>query len=176
MEKENLSTDRSKYGHPNTKRKEESAQRKKVFLAAFVEWGTVKKSCELAGVTTNAYKAWYTNDWEFAQAVAEARYSFAESLEDLALERVKNPDKNRGSDVLLLGLLNANMPKKYRPQVNVTSEDSNWMISEWRKVAQEQKAQSPVEGPELSVPVEQSLSEILSRRGNAANKQQEKEG
>jgi hypothetical protein len=157
------------------KRMELSAERKSIFLAAYEEWGTVRKSCEIADIKKATYKAWHVKDWEFAQAMAEARYSFAESLEDLALERVRNPDKNRGSDVLLIGLLNANMPQKYRPQISMNEDSARELITEWRKASQAVKKDVPTEEGELSDPVEQTLTEILARRGSASKKQQEPE-
>jgi len=144
----------------------ERGKKQEVFLAALSEWGTVKKSCQLSGVAHDTYKRWHADDWRFAQGCTEARYAFAESLEDIALERVTNPDKNRGSDVLLLGLLNANMPKKYRPQLQMSDESSKELIKEWREAAHEvakSRSAAPT-GVDLPEPVEQTLEEILSKR------------
>jgi|TARA_R110000751_G_scaffold293800_1_gene401519 hypothetical protein len=154
----------------NASRKVAAAARKRTFVRAIEEWGTVKKACEITKVTRGTYKEWHARDWEFAGAVSEARFSFAESLEGLALERVTNPDKNRGSDVLLLGLLNANMPQKYRPQISMNEDSARELIIEWRKASQVVKKDVPVEEKELSAPVEQTLAEILTRRGNVPEK------
>ena len=143
----------------------ERVKKQEVFLAALSEWGTIKKSCALASLTYDTYKDWHAADYKFAERCTEARYTFAESLEELALERVTNPDKNRGSDVLLLGLLNANMPKKYRPQVQMSDDASKELMHEWRRAAQEVAKRSEVsDGVELPEPVEQTLAEILSAR------------
>ena len=157
----------------NESRKVAAAARKRAFLQAMEEWGTVKKACEITKIARRTYKEWHAQDWAFASAVSEARFSFAESLEGLALERVKNPDKGRGCDVLLLGLLNANMPQKYRPQVSMNEDSARELITEWRKASQVIKKEGPAEGEELSAPVEQTLTEILARRGNAPEKREE---
>ena len=144
----------------------ERVKKQEVFLAALSEWGTIKKSCALASLTYDTYKDWHAADYKFAERCTEARYTFAESLEELALERVTNPDKNRGSDVLLLGLLNANMPKKYRPQVQMSDESSKEIIKEWREAshtALKNQSAAP-DGVDLPAPVEQTLAEILNNR------------
>tara|TARA_Y100000296_G_C5016042_1_gene177470 strand:+ start:18 stop:527 length:510 start_codon:yes stop_codon:yes gene_type:complete len=143
----------------------ERIDKRDAFLRVLAEWGTVKKACELSGVGLRTYTRWVADDYEFSSKCEEARHTFAESLEEIALERVTNPDKNRGSDVLLLGLLNANMPKKYRPQVQMSDESSKELIHEWRKAAQEvSKTRSEVtEDVDLPLPVEQTLVEILNK-------------
>mgnify|MGYP003140936028 CR=1 FL=1 len=156
-----------------------SQSRKIIFLAAYEEWGTVKKGCEAAGVTRKAYEKWNERDPDFTRSVDLVRQSFAESLEAIALERVKNPDKSRGSDVLLLGLLNANMPAKYRPSVAVDQDSAKDLIREWRKASQAVLKNTPVvEGSpdaDLPVSVEKTLAEILEKRGNAPKKEEDPE-
>jgi len=62
----------------------------------------------------------------FKARLHDARERFADSLEELALDRVRNPEGKVGTDILLLGLLNANRPTKYRPQqsINISVEES----------------------------------------------------
>ena len=155
-----------------------SAQsRKAIFLAAYEEWGTVKKGCEAAGVTRHAYGRWTQRDPDFMRSVDLMKQSFAESLEAIALDRVKNPDKNRGSDVLLLGLLNANKPAKFRPSVAMDQDSAKELITEWRKASQAVLKNTPVvEGSpdaDLPVSVEKTLAEILEKRGNAPKEKDE---
>ena len=148
--------------------------RKVIFLAAYEEWGTVKKGCEAAGVTRHAYGRWTQRDPDFSKSVDLMKQSFAESLESIALDRVKNPDKNRGSDVLLLGLLNANLPAKFRPSIAVDQDSAKELITEWRKASQAVLASSPKkENQDLPVSVEKTLAEILEKRGNAPKEKDE---
>ena len=161
-------------GRNNAQRKEDGAKRKLDFLEAFEEWGTVRRGCEMAGVSRDSYTWWQRTDPEFSRSVDLARQSFAESLESIALDRVKNPDKNRGSDVLLLVLLNANMPAKFRPSIAVDQDSAKELITEWRKASQAVIANSPKkENQDLPVSVEKTLSEILEKRGNASKKTEE---
>jgi hypothetical protein len=151
-------------GKSNAQRKEDGDKRKAIFLEAFEEWGTIKKGCEAAGVTRMAYGWWLKTDPDFAKSVDLTRQSFSESLEMLALDRVKNPDKNRGSDLLLLGLLNANMPAKYRPSVALDQDSAKELITEWRKASQSAKKDGVKEGEPLPASVEDTLAEILGRK------------
>ena len=151
-------------GRSNKERKQDAVKRKALFLAAYEEWGTIKKSCELSGITRKTFKNWNYTDTEFSNDMAEAKRTFGETLEAIALDRVKNPDKNRGSDVLLLGLLNANMPAKYRPSIAMDQDSAKELITEWRKASQSvNKDKSPEEEP-LPASVEDTLTEILTRK------------
>ena len=151
-------------GRNNAQRKEDGEKRKATFLAAFEEWGTVRRGCEIAGVSREAYGRWHKTDPDFAKSVDLMKQSFAESLEVIALDRVKNPDKNRGSDVLLLGLLNANMPAKYRPSVAMDQDSAKELITEWRKASQSVKKEGGSVDEPLPVSVEDTLAEILARK------------
>ena len=148
---------------------------KRVVLAALEEWGTVRKACQEAGVGRRTFHYWETDDPEFSAGVDLARRAFAESLEDLALARVQNPDKGKGSDILLIGLLNANMPHKYRPQLALNEDSAKELIVEWRKAAKEvKKEKSDQEGAAvLNEDVEKTLAEILEKRGSASKKTEE---
>ena len=167
-------------GRSNSQRKEDALKRKQLWLAAYEEHGTIKKACEIAGIARKTYKNWSSSDLDFAKEVDERRQSFAESLEEIALERVRNPDRNRGSDVLLIGLLNANMPHKYRPQTVDSDRDAaKDLILEWRKAASIMKAQMPQQDTddesELSPPVERVLHEVLEKRAKVVQTEKDEE-
>ena len=172
---------RMSQGRNNKQRREDGEKRKGLFLAALEEHGTIKAGCEAAGVTRGSYVYWHKDDIEFLRLVEAARQSFGESLEGIALDRIKNPDKNRGSDVLLLGLLNANLPSKFRPHVAMEQDLAKELIVEWRKASRQVRGKKRTEegGQDgdlaLPVSVEQTLVDILERRGDAAKDGEEKE-
>ena len=149
----------------NKKRKEDSVRRKRVFLLAMHDGGTVRQACKSAGVKRESVRTWIKTDDEFSKEYDVARLSFAELLEDMAYERVKNPDKGKGSDVLLMFLLNGNMPEKYKPQVAAGGESAKELISMFRKAA---NGTQPTEGgegqSELSPKVKKNLLEILDKK------------
>ena len=149
--------------------------RKRVLIATLEEYGTIRKACEVSGVPRKTYDVWNRDDPEFSVSADLARRSFAESLEELALERVKNPEKGKGSDVLLLGLLNANMPHKFRPQLALNEDSAKELITEWRKAAKEVKKDKPAqdEATVLNEDVEKTLAEILQKKGSASKEGKE---
>jgi len=151
-------------GKSNAQRRVDGEKRKAIFLKAFEEWGTIRRGCEAAGVGRDGYAWWIRVDPDFAKRVDFMRHSFAESLEAIALDRVRNPDKNRGSDLLLLGLLNANMPAKYRPSVAVDQDSAKELITEWRKASQAVKKEGVSADEVLPASVEDTLTEILERK------------
>ena len=161
----NVPKGKSSTGH------ESMLARRRRFLRVFEECGTVSAACRATGIARSSVKAWAADDPEFAEELHTARVAFAEMLEGIALERVRNPDKNRGSDVLLLGLLNANLPSKYRPQFAMSEDSAKDLIVEWRKAARDRVREEKVKEPEeLPVSVERTLTELLEKRTAAPEK------
>lgn len=110
--------------------------RKPTFLAAFADAGTVTTACQIAGVSRQTHYNWLAEDPDYAEAFAEAREQLVESLESEAVRRaregVAEPVFQGGqqvgtvrkySDTLLIFLLKANRPDKYRDEVRVVTED-----------------------------------------------------
>ena len=146
---------------------------RKRFLLAFGDCGTISQAAKVIGVHRKTVEMWQ-KDPEFAEDLHAARLAFAEMLEGIALDRVRNPDKNRGSDVLLLGLLNANLPAKYRPQFAMSEDSAKDLIIEWRKAAQEvKKEEPPKDGGSLPEPLQSEVFEILMKKKEEAPKERE---
>jgi hypothetical protein len=140
------------------------ASRRK-FLRVFEECGTMSGACRATGIATSNVKFWIAGDPEFAEELHSARVAFAEMLEGIALDRVRNPDKNRGSDILLLGLLNANLPSKYRPQFAMHEDSAKDLIIEWRKAVKEVRKEEPKEEvASLPEPLQAEVFEILMKK------------
>ncbi len=79
-----------------------------MFLGAYAECGTIRKACRVVGVDRKTVYNWMRGDVEGSKELFElANHSYRESLEDMARERLENPQGNRGSDVLLISQLNA---------------------------------------------------------------------
>ena len=169
---------RGNAGQSNAERIKARERRQKIFLLAYSEHGTVRAACRAAEVGRAAYDRW-VRDPDCQRKVEKVKYDFAELLEEIALDRVKNPDKNRGSDLLLIGLLNANMPQKYRPQVHMSEDSAKDLIIEWRKAAKEVSSKGvekeKEDSSELSAGVEDTLNEILTRRGKGASEKREEQ-
>ena len=154
-------------GRSNAERAEDSRKRKAAVMAAYEEFGTIRKACEVVGIVRGTYTNWHVADHEFAREMDLRKQSFSEGLEEIAFDRVKNPDKGKGSDLLLTVLLHAHNPQKYRPQVAMNEESAKELIIEWRKAAKEVRKEVPDKHEPLPNRVEDTLAEILERRGNA---------
>ena len=153
---------------------ESMVARRRRFLRVFEECGTVSAACRATGIARSSVKLWVIDDPEFAEELHSARVAFAEMLEGIALDRVRNPDKNRGSDVLLLGLLNANLPSKYRPQFAMSEDSAKDLILEWRKAVKEVKQDESKNAPaSLPEPLQAEVFEILMKKKEDAPQEME---
>ena len=135
---------------------------KKRFLEGLLESGTIRNGCKHAKVSRPTYYSWMESDSEFAEKVADVRQEFGERLEEVVVGIVLDPEAVKRSPVLAITLLNANLPNKYRPTAIVQEETARDLLKEWRKAAT--NAPKAVSPEELSVPVEQQIEEILSKR------------
>jgi len=94
----------------------------RAFLEAYKVAGTVTAACAAVGrgCSLQAVRNWdRDNVLGFSVAYSDARAAWADFLEELAYKRVIQPDGTKGSDLLLITLLNAHLPAKYRQSVQV---------------------------------------------------------
>ena len=81
----------------------EIEDRRELFLKAWGEWGTIHKACRVVDVTRGMYRRWVSEDPEFSGRVDSAKVDFGESLEDIAVARLKTPGKGTGTARLWSG-------------------------------------------------------------------------
>ena len=82
------------------------------FLQAYSAAGTVTVAASAAGIHRDTVYRWASSDTGgFRGRFGAAKAEFADHIEAIALERVKS---EQGSDLLLIALLNAHKPEKYR--------------------------------------------------------------
>lgn len=106
---------------------DKTLQRKRAFLLAFAEVGTISHACEVAKMSRECYYRWTREDSEFVEGYKLARESFIDRLEKEAYRRahegVDEPVFYKGelvttvrkySDILLMFLLKGAAPDKYR--------------------------------------------------------------
>ncbi|MCH8129245.1 MAG: hypothetical protein IIC70_05010, partial [Acidobacteria bacterium] len=67
--------------------------------------------------------------------------AFADELENIAMDRIRNPEGRLGSDILLITMLNAHKPEKYRTGIVVVDEVPKAVAAKLAKMAQEDKDQ-----------------------------------
>lgn len=93
------------------------AENQERFLQAYAVTGTDRAACQLVSIARRTVNDWKHDDkLGFLARYELAKASFGAFLEGIALDRVMNPQERGrlGSDVLLIALLNANLPDKYR--------------------------------------------------------------
>jgi len=78
-------------------------------LAAIAEGLSIRGACHVARIGKTAFYEWVKDDPEMAQAVADATDDGTDFLEDVARMRAID-----SSDTLLIFLLKARRPEKYR--------------------------------------------------------------
>lgn len=100
-----------------------TAKKRARFLDALREHGTVYAACQASGVPRTTVYRWREDDADFAAAWDAAIEDVTDMLEREAIRRA-----TEGSDTLMIFLLKANRPEKYREtnnlQVKATHEHS----------------------------------------------------
>ena len=141
-------------------------RRQDKFLKCYTETRSRSVSATVAGVSSPTITMWIKKDYlEFAERYDEADIAFCENLEQLALERVKMQDA-KSNPVLLITLLNANLPNKYRPTVVMADDTAKSVLTELRQLAKESK-QEPVQEEEELTAIDQ-VNNILKEKGGMA--------
>jgi len=136
------------------------AQNKRVLLEAVEEWGGNSQAIKAAGISRTTYFRWMRDDPSFADDIEQAKIAFGEKMLAVAIDRIRNPDKNRGSDVLLISLLNAYLPKTFKPQTIVGEDSARELITEWRQAARREAGSQG----DLSENIEETLESILDKK------------
>lgn len=116
---------------PPTKQHDEQAQKER-YLRAIGQVGTLTAGCKAAKASPHTVYKWREHDETFALQEQQARNAFADLLEEEAVRRahkgVKKPVYQGGelvghideySDTLLIFLLKAVRPDKYRERVDM---------------------------------------------------------
>jgi len=106
--------------------------KKQAFLTAYTKCGTVTSAAKSIGINPATPYDWLKHNTDgFKVSFEQAKQSFADSLESIAFERVQTRDTN---DVLLITLLNAHKPDKYRPNTQATNEQATEVIAKLTKL------------------------------------------
>ena len=89
----------------------------------------------------------------FKELFELANHSYRESLEDMARERLENPQGNRGSDVLLISQLNARWPERYRANTEGKDQSAKEALEEihqmhkaWKKKLEAETVEGELTG------------------------------
>lgn len=109
------------------------------FLSAYGEHGTMNKASEQIGVNIATPHRWRKNNhFAFRDRLAMAHAKFCDSLEDKALELARGLKPGQNS-LILVTLLNANLPDKYRPNAVAPSETMTETLKAMKQATREFK-------------------------------------
>ena len=104
------------------KTSEAKIKRQELFLKCVRDVGTIRGACESMGLDESTVYKWrHDDDGNFSDRFAVAKNSFADKLENMAVNRVEQ-QKPSDNPTLLIALLNANRPEKYRPVAGLINE------------------------------------------------------
>ena len=114
--------------------------RQGAFIAAYGEVGSLRKAAEASRVPRATVISWVQRDTYGFKAKYEAsREMFREYLQDIAVQRVKDQGP-KDNPVLLITLLNAHWPEKYRRDGNTVTDEVKEMMVEWKKWVRESRS------------------------------------
>ena len=146
--------------------KRKTYRKQSKFLKCYSETRSKSVSATYAGVSQSSISNWIRDNYlEFEERYEEADLAFCEGLEQLALERVRLQDA-KSNPVLLIALLNANLPTKYKQSSVPVDETAKGILSEIRKLAKETPVVESKKVEEKSA-IDQ-VNDILSKKGGMA--------
>jgi hypothetical protein len=112
------------------------------FLAAYGESGSKRAACLASNVGRSTVTDWEKNDTHgFKIKMAIATEMFREMLQDMAIGRVQNQKPN-DNPVLLITLLNAMWPERYRRDGQTSGSEVKEMMVEWKRWVRDNKKKS----------------------------------
>lgn len=146
--------------------KRKTYRKQSKFLRCYSETRSKSVSALYAGISLSSVSNWIRDNYlEFEERYEEADLAFCEGLEQLALERVRLQDA-KSNPVLLIALLNANLPTKYKQSSVPVDETAKGILSELRKIAKETPVVESKKVEEKSA-IDQ-VNDILSKKGGMA--------
>ena len=140
--------------------------RQDAFLAAYARLGTIQAAADHVGMHRQGHYRWLElNEGDYRTRWDAAQQTFNDSLEKLAFDRIQNPEGNRGSDVLLITMLNAHKPEKYR-RMEKPDNTALDVIREIKSLARDRTVRARV--IEVELDAESRTDAMLeARRGDA---------
>lgn len=125
---------------------EEKDKIKSNFIEKYKETKTISSAVSGLNISRDTVYEWFKQDPEFKQSFDDEKLAVGEGLESKAFQLIdKMVEKgDYGRPVLLITLLNAHLPERYKQSDN-TGDDSRQLISEFRKMAKLKQAKTKVE-------------------------------
>tara|TARA_R100000458_G_C8227349_1_gene210034 strand:+ start:163 stop:597 length:435 start_codon:yes stop_codon:yes gene_type:complete len=116
------------------------------FIKRYKETKTISSAVSGLNISRDTVYDWFKQDPEFKQNFDDEKLAVGEGLESKAFQLIdKMVEKgDYGRPVLLITMLNAHLPERYKQSDN-TGDDSRQLISEFRKMAKSKQAKTKAE-------------------------------
>ena len=143
----------------------ETKRKQDAFIRVYRQGASIKAAAEGVGTSRRSIRRWVAEDtFGFTEKYDAAQSDFKDSLIEMAMNRL-NEQKATDSPLLLITMLNAYIPEKFRPTTASTEEVAKDTIKELRTLAKNAFVAKPVE-EELSErsPMQQVEEIILQKK------------
>ena len=117
--------------------------KKEKFLEMYSSHGTVREAARLAKVARSSHYAWLDNAAEYQERFQSSKDVFAEKIESMMFERLKEP---KVAPVLFIFALKAHMREKYGDIQVTPGEETKDMALSLRKIAQSAVESGKIDG------------------------------
>jgi hypothetical protein len=152
------------------KEKKTTLERQKEFLIAYAKKGTINGACNESDIHRNTVRHWRETNIVFKEEFETARTQFVEQLEGVAhslvFEMAKNKDY-KANPTLLLALLNANAPNKYRRFDTGAGDPAKEVMQELRQQLKEASKEKKQKSQSHSL--ENEVENLLKDKGIATD-------
>ena len=149
----------------------ETKEKQETFLSVYREGASVASAAKAANTTRQSVKRWVDADKNgFRDLYENAQNDFKDSLIERAMARL-NEQKANDSPLLLITMLNAYIPERFRPNTIATEEVAKDTIKELRALSQRAFNENPQTEEQMTSksPLQQVEDIILSRGGKKDN-------
>ena len=148
---------------------ERTKRRQAAFLKVFSSGASVREATAAAETTRKSIYGWLKDDRNgFTKLYDEAQADFKDSLIERAMSRIKD-QKASDSPILLITMLNAYIPEKFRPNVIPTEEAAKETMTELRNLSKKMLKLPPAEREttlESKSPLQQVEDILLAKKGD----------
>jgi hypothetical protein len=109
------------------------------YVSAWSKSGTSRQAHQTSGINRVTTYKWNLNDtYGFTARLSDGKQELSDELEEIALDLVRQL-KPTNSPLLLLALLNANLPEKYRTNIVGTDDTAKDTLKELRAIRKQQE-------------------------------------
>ena len=146
-------------------RDKEAKKRQESFLVVYSKGASIRSAAKASGTTRWSVKRWIDGDkFGFKDRFESAQSDFKDSLIERAMNRLEE-QKASDSPLLLITMLNAYIPEKFRPTTASTEEVAKDTIRELRTLAKNAFVAKPAEEMSERSAMQQVEEIILQKKG-----------